>query len=338
MLKISVVIPTRDRATHLAELLSTLLDQSYPPYEVVIVDDSVSGSAKEIGSLFAQRFKSIGCKLQYTRGYGYGLTAARNLGVENSRGDAILFLDDDVLLSRNLLRVLTVFLMDHPEALGVQPTLIQERAGGDSLAKKLGNASCKALMLSYNAKNKLAVRRSGASVFPHPITKEISAQRLSGAGCYRREVFNGLSFDTKLKRWGYMEDLDFSYRVYKKKPKSLYAIPRALIMHARADSARLPAKLQIYMKTTYLFYIFFKNIFNASLLNLIAFLWALIGDLAVTAADLAFTGGYLAVRELKPRQRWYQLIYLLLSYISAFKHLKQIMEGDLGFFNRNFEL
>ena len=131
-----------------------------------------------------------------------------------------------------------------------------------------------------------------------------------------------------------MEDLDFSYRVYMKKPNSLYVIPSEAIMHKASDSARLPTKLQIYMKTTYLFYIFFRDIFNASLLSLIAFLWALIGDLAFTAGDLAFTGGYLAVPGLKSRQRWYQLIYLLLSYIFAFKHLKQIREGDLGFFNR----
>jgi len=183
-------------------------------------------------------------------------------------------------------------------------------------------------MLSYHEKNKLGVRRSGSSVFPNYLTKVISAQRLSGCCCcYRREVFSELSFDTNLKRWGSKEDLDFSFRVYKKNLRSLYAIPYAKIIHKTSEEARLPTKLRVYMTTIYWFYVFFKDIFEGSILNLTAFLWALTGNLVTNV------GGLIIKR--KPKREWWGLIFLFGSYATAFRNLRNILMRRLEFFNKN---
>lgn len=330
MLRVSVVVPTRDRSNDLTELLTTVLNQSKLPLEAIIIDDSPILSARQITYSFSSKFESVNCKLKYVNGRGDGLSAARNLGLEISEGDAILFVDDDTLLGQNVVDNLTKFLNNNPAALGVQPKIVLLASvmikGG--LAGKFENAIYKGLMLSYHKENSLRVRRSGMSVFPNSLTRTILAQRLSGCCCcYRREILNKSSFDTKLKRWGYMEDLDFSYRAYRSNPKSLYAIPNAKIIHKVSREARLPTRLSIYMKTIYWFYVFFKVIFENSILNLMAFIWALTGNL------VAVTGGLVIKR--KPKREWWSLIYLLGSYATAFRNLKNIWIGKLEFFNKN---
>jgi len=328
--RISVIVPTRDRPSDLADLLLTILDQGCLPFEVIIVDDSPAVTARRVVDSFMSRFESHNSTLKYVKGSGDGLTAARNLGVEISEGDAILFLDDDTLLDPNIVSSLTTFLRDNPIAIGVQPNIVSLTEDCDdlSLAKKLQNAIYKVFLLEYYEKNKLTVRRSGATVFPSVLTRVISTQRLSGCCCcYKLEVFSELRFDTNLKRWGPGEDLDFSYRVFKMHPRSLYAVPHPKLIHKLSRKARLPTKLLVNMTTIYRSYVFFKDIYEGSMLNLMAFLGAMSGNLIVTV------GGLIVKR--KSRSEWFALIYLLESYATVLRHLRNIRMGRLDFFNKN---
>jgi len=328
-LEISVVIPTRDRPRDLADVLPTLLNQEHLPLEVIIVDDSYGDKTKRVVDLFKPDFRRIGCELKYVRGSGDGLPAARNLGVKISRGDAILFIDDDTLLDKNVVKAIVTFFEKNPKALGVQPKILSPTAIkiGD-LQIRFWNSICKLLMLTYRSENRQKVRKSGMDIFPRNLTKAINAQRFSGCCfCIKREVFKDLKFDENLKRWGFMEDLDFSYRLYKKNPRSLYVISDAKVIHKASKRGRLPPQLSIPMMTIYWFYIFFKDIFKGSILNLLAFLWALLGNFTITLSGL--------IIKRKPKSEWWNLVYLLKSYILAFKNLKKILSANLDFFNRN---
>jgi GT2 family glycosyltransferase len=325
-----VIIPTRDRAKDLDLLLLTMLDQEYLPFEVIVVDDSHVGSSKEVVNSLCSKFSSRNCELKYVQGTGRGLPAARNLGVKISQGEGILFLDDDTLLDQNVISSLATYLRDNPTALGLQPEVLYpiRSYGNRGVVRNLENSIYKTFMLSYREENKLEVRRSGASVFPNNLAKAISAQRLFGCCCcYRREIFTRLCFDTNLQRWGFMEDLDFSYRVYKRNPQSLFIIPHAKVVHTSSSEAKLPTKLCVDMETTYWFYIFFKDVLEGSILNLVAFLWALTGNAVVCV------GGLIIKR--KPKTEWWNLIYLLASYSTAFRNLKNILTLKLEFFNKN---
>lgn len=329
---VSVIVATRDRPKDLADLLHTILDQSCLPLEVIIVDDSLVASARKVVDSLSSSFESHNSQLKYIKASGDGLPTARNLGIKNSEGDVVLFLDDDTLLDRNVVSSLVTFFRDNPNALGVQPTILSSARERDcaelGLERKLENAIYKVLLLTYLEQNRIAVRRSGASVFPTVVTRVISAQRLSGCCCcYRREVFNEFSFDTNLKRWGLAEDLDFSHRVYKMYPQSLYVIPHSRLVHKASEKARLPTKLLVNMSTIYWSYVFFKDIYECSMLNLMAFLWAMSGNLMVTL-------GWLIVRR-KSRSEWFALAYLLGSYATALRHLEDIRMARLDFFNKN---
>ena len=323
---ISVVIPTRDRLEDLSSLLRTLLHQVYPPKEVIIVDDSPSRSAREMGLFFYPQFISIGCSLKLVASSAEGLTRARNLGIKASQSDAVFFTDDDTELSPEVLLIVATFFKETPAALGIQPKIVTtEPFKGRSIIENLTNALYKVFMQNYFKKDTLTVQRSGFSVFPIEITRVFSAKRLSGSCCYRREVFSEINFDINLKRWGFMEDLDFSYRLYKKHPESLFVIPRTQILHKTSLSARLPNKLSIQMKTVYWFYVFFKDVFDGSVKNLLAFMWALAGNLSLTVLSL--------VSKRKNKPAWWTLIHLLGSYKLAFKNLDRLLSGQLDFFN-----
>ncbi len=86
-MKISVVIPTFDRAHTLPRALDSVLAQSLPPEEIIVVDD---GSSDETPQLLA-RYPQITRLRQPNR----GVSSARNLGIRQARGDWIALLDSD---------------------------------------------------------------------------------------------------------------------------------------------------------------------------------------------------------------------------------------------------
>jgi len=87
---ISVVIPARDAEYYLGEAVASVLAQTSPIAEVIVVDDgSTDGTARLAGGLGAP----VRCVLQAPSGPG----AARNRGVSEARGSLIAFLDADDL-------------------------------------------------------------------------------------------------------------------------------------------------------------------------------------------------------------------------------------------------
>ena len=319
------MIPTRNRPKDLSELLLSILSQIFIPFEVIVIDDSPTHSAEQIINSFSTSYKIRNCELKLVKAYGEGLTAARNLGISHFAGDFILFLDDDTLLHKDTLKVLVTYLEENPQILGVQPLIVNSSGKSFAELTNFENAFCKVMMLSYKAENTLVVRKSGMSISPNYLTKVIPAQRLSGCSCYKREIFNVLKFDTNLKRWGFMEDLDFSFRLYKLHPGYMSVIPQAKILHKVSKTSRLPAKTNIHMVTLYWFYVFFKDIFRGSFFNLVAFLLALWGNFIMNLSGL--------VIKKKPRSEWWGFIYLLESYFSAFKNLKALLQLRLDFYN-----
>ena len=98
--EVTVVVPTRNRATILSGTLAGALRQEDVELEVVVVDD---GSTDETPSLLAavddQRLRVL--RHETSR----GVARARNRGIAEARGEWIAFLDDDDLWSPRKLRV-----------------------------------------------------------------------------------------------------------------------------------------------------------------------------------------------------------------------------------------
>jgi glycosyltransferase involved in cell wall biosynthesis len=110
--RISVVIPTRDRAALLEQSLRSLTPQSLSTdrFEVVVVDD---GSTDDTGDVCAELSSQL--PMQYVRIEPSGIAAAKNLGLFMSDGEIVLFFDDDDIAHPDLLVQHLQSHLEHPE-------------------------------------------------------------------------------------------------------------------------------------------------------------------------------------------------------------------------------
>lgn len=87
--KTSVVVCTRNRPIHLKKCLTSLLNLSPPPLEILVVNNDACGSRQT--QSVATRYPHI----RSIREPKPGLSVARNRGIRNAKGQIILFTDDD---------------------------------------------------------------------------------------------------------------------------------------------------------------------------------------------------------------------------------------------------
>ena len=90
MSTVSVVVPTYNRAGWIGATLRSVLAQSHPAREIIVVDD---GSADDTGSVVAGFAPAV----QYVRQQNAGVSAARNHGVQLATSEMIAFVDSDDL-------------------------------------------------------------------------------------------------------------------------------------------------------------------------------------------------------------------------------------------------
>jgi glycosyltransferase involved in cell wall biosynthesis len=86
--RVSVIIPTFNRRDYLPIALDSVLAQTYTDYEIVIIDDGSTDDTRDILFPYEQR-------IRYFYQQNSGIAAARNRGIEESRGMYLALLDSD---------------------------------------------------------------------------------------------------------------------------------------------------------------------------------------------------------------------------------------------------
>jgi glycosyltransferase involved in cell wall biosynthesis len=105
---VSVVIPVRNGELYLAEAIDSVLAQSHPALECIVVDDGSTDSTAAVAGRYGDR-------LRFTRRAHGGVSAARNLGTSLARGELVAFLDhDDTWLTDKLERQLSLVASARP--------------------------------------------------------------------------------------------------------------------------------------------------------------------------------------------------------------------------------
>lgn len=104
--KVSVIIPFYNNIGWLTEAVDSVLFQTYKNYEIIIINDGSLEDDKDFISKYAEH-------IAYYKTQNNGPGAARNLGIEKSKGEYIAFLDsDDIWLPKKLERQIN-FMMEN---------------------------------------------------------------------------------------------------------------------------------------------------------------------------------------------------------------------------------
>lgn len=89
-MQISVVIPAHNRKKYILNCVNSIINQTYPPIEIIVVDDySTDGTADELKKLDCKILKVISLEKNG------GAQVARNVGIKAATGDWIAFCDSD---------------------------------------------------------------------------------------------------------------------------------------------------------------------------------------------------------------------------------------------------
>ena len=105
--KVSVIIPTYNNAKYVTHAVESAIEQTYTDYEIIVIDDGSTDNTRNVLDPYRDRINYIYQEHQ-------GVSTARNLGIEQAKGELIAFLDaDDYFLPEHLAQQ-TACLEDRP--------------------------------------------------------------------------------------------------------------------------------------------------------------------------------------------------------------------------------
>ena len=184
--KISINIVTYNRASYLSKAISSVLEQSFQDYELVIVDDGSTDDTESVIKSFVGKDKRIKYIKNETN---LKISKARNRALANSKGKYIAVLDsDDCWCDVDKLRKQYEFLESHPDYAAVGGSLIRVNKNGQELSRKI----------NLSTDNDIRIR----FLFKNPITHSTVMYRKDLAvelGGYDETLAVGEDYDLMLK-------------------------------------------------------------------------------------------------------------------------------------------
>lgn len=102
MNKLSVIVPVYNGEKYLKKCIESIINQTYKNLEIIIIDDGSSDNSIEIINKYAYKDKRI----KLFKQKNLGVSAARNLGIKNSTGELLTFIDCDDWIELNTYQLL----------------------------------------------------------------------------------------------------------------------------------------------------------------------------------------------------------------------------------------
>lgn len=106
---ISAVVCTRNRGASVVATIETILANTHPDFEVLLIDQSTDDNTWQAIAPF-----QVDARFRYLRSRTRGLGRARNLGLRHARGAVVAFTDDDCTVPENWLSVMAAVFAAHP--------------------------------------------------------------------------------------------------------------------------------------------------------------------------------------------------------------------------------
>lgn len=168
--RVSVVIPVHNARQYIGRAIRSVLEQTYPPFEVIVVDDgSTDGTEEQIQTEF-------GTQVRYCYRQQGGPSAARNTGIKLCSGDWIAFLDADDFWEPNKLELQISEILSHPE---VSCVFSGSRAVSPD-GKTIGEGKVSDPFTRERFRKQLKVRKYSGIALPGVIVRRDALERLGG--------------------------------------------------------------------------------------------------------------------------------------------------------------
>jgi GT2 family glycosyltransferase len=202
-MRFSVVIPTMRREEILAGTLASLERCDPAPDEVIVVDSDDQGSSQPVVTAFDH---AVSPAVRYIR-TPPSLTRQRNIGIDDSSGDVVVFMDDDVAIEPDLFARLDDVYRD-PAVVGATGRVVEPES------KRRGGPASAIRRLLPGGGREGTFTRYGYPRYLRDLDRPHDVEFMQG--CFmsaRRDAAAAVRFDEQLGGYALAEDEDFSYRL-----------------------------------------------------------------------------------------------------------------------------
>ena len=112
---ISVIICTYNRDRYIYNVLRSVAENAFPceGYEIIVVNNNSTDGTEAECSRFSNDYPDLAFKVVHEP--NQGLSYARNCGIQESKGDIIVYVDDDALVNKEYLQTYADFFAAHPD-------------------------------------------------------------------------------------------------------------------------------------------------------------------------------------------------------------------------------
>lgn len=188
----SIVVPTYNRAERISAAIDSVLNQTFPDFELIIVDDGSTDNTKET----VHRYEDP--RIVYLYQENKERSAARNNGIRKARGQFVCFLDSDDIYLPNHLSVLHSYILQQKDTKAMFCTGLL-RMNKDGIV--VGHPA--------NWEGKM-----------HPVRFIWKYFVLPDAVCIHRQILDSFTFDERFRVW---EDTHLWLRIASRFP--VYQVP-----------------------------------------------------------------------------------------------------------------
>lgn len=113
--RVSIVTPVYNGETHLAKMLDSVLAQTYPDVEMILVDDGSADGTVRAAQNYSEKFEAKGYGYRIVRAEHKNASAAINQGLPFVSGEYLIWPDSDDYLEPESIRRRVDFLRQHPQ-------------------------------------------------------------------------------------------------------------------------------------------------------------------------------------------------------------------------------
>lgn len=196
--KISIIVPIYNVEPYIGKCVESLVIQTYPNIEILLIDDGSTDNSGKVCDSLQEKYPE---KVKVIHSDNRGLSAARNIGINNSTGSMIGFVDGDDWVEKEMFETLHKLITENNADLSVCGVKYDFDNDESSLYKTDKSELCNQKEIYYNL---------------------INNNQFLGYACnklFKRELIQNLRFDEDLFS---SEDIDFCSKYARGCSKAAY--------------------------------------------------------------------------------------------------------------------